>query len=127
MQCSKCGAEIAASTDPAILAADYARVVRELEESRQQQAATGEILAIISRSPADLQPVLGAVAASAARLCEAIDASIFRVDGERLRLVAHHGPIPYDRPVSEFTLPLVRGTVNGRAVLDQCTVHVADL
>jgi GAF domain-containing protein len=126
MQCSKCGAEIAPSTDPAILAADYPRVLRELEEAHQQQAATGEILGIISRSPTDLQPVLDAVAESAARLCEAFDATIYRLDGDRLRLFAHHGPIPSGQ-VGEFTVPLVRATANGRAVLDQRTVHVADL
>ena len=126
MHCPKCDAQIPLSADPAILSADHARVVRELEESRQQQAATGEILGIISRLPTDLQPVLDAVAESAARLREALDASIFRVDGDRLRLIAHHGPIPQG-PVGEFTLPVVRGTVNGRAVLDQRTVQVADL
>jgi GAF domain-containing protein/anti-sigma regulatory factor (Ser/Thr protein kinase) len=126
MHCPKCDAQILLSAEPAILAADYARVVRELEESHQQQVATGEILGIISRSPSDVQPVLDAVAESAARLCEAIDASIWRADGDRLRLVAHHGQIPHV-PVSEFTIPLVRGTVNGRAALDQRTVHVADL
>src|SRR5262245_54339845 len=117
MQCSNCGAEIAASTDPDILAAENARLVEELAESSQQQAATSETLGITSRSPSDLQPGLDAVAASAARLCEALDASIFRVDGDRLRLVAHHGPIPFG-PVGEFTLPLV-GTINGRVVLEQ--------
>ena len=127
MQSSKRGAEIAASTDPAILAADYARVVRELAESRQQQAATGEILGIISRAPTDLQPVLDAVAESAARVCEAFDAVIYRVGDDRLRLVAHHGPIPPLGPVGEFTIPIVRGSLTGRAVLDARTMHVADL
>jgi GAF domain-containing protein len=101
-------------------------VVREPEDARQQQAATSEILGIISRSPTDLRPVLDAVAGSAARLCEALDASIWRLNGDRLRLVAHHGPI-HQGPVGESTIPLVRGKVNGRAVLDQRAVHVADL
>jgi GAF domain-containing protein len=91
---------------------------------RRQQAATTDILSIISRSPTDHQAVLDAVAESAARLCEATDASMFRVDGHRLRLIAHHGPIP---DVGERGIPLVRGTINGRAVVYQRTVHIADL
>src|SRR5262249_35320656 len=61
-------------------------------------------------------------AESAARLCEAFDAAIFRRDGERLRLAAHHGPIPI-----RSTVPLIREEVTGRAVMDGRTVHVADL
>src|SRR5262249_10561595 len=56
--------------------------------------------------------------------CEALDATIFRVDGDRLRLIAHHGPIPH---VGEFTVPVARDNVNGRTVLDQRIVHVADV
>jgi two-component system NtrC family sensor kinase len=99
---------------------------RELVEAQDQQAATSEILKVIRRSPSDVQPVFDAVATSTARLCEALDAAIFRRDGDRLRLVAHHGPIPIG-PIGEFTFPLVRGTFNGRAVLDGRPVHVADV
>ena len=44
---------------------------------------------MIASSPTDLQPVMDAVAESAARVCGATDAAIFRLEGERLRLVAH--------------------------------------
>jgi GAF domain-containing protein len=94
----------------------------ELVEAREQQAATSEILRVISSSPTDLQRVFAEIATSAARLCDAYDAVIRQVDGEVLRRVAHHGPIP----VSD-TLRLSRGVQNGRAVLDRRTIHVADL
>jgi GAF domain-containing protein len=99
---------------------------RELQEALQQQAATGEILRAISRSPTDLESVLGAIAESAARLLGVADAEIFmRVEGDVLRLVAGHGP---SRQLSVgHELPINRNLVVGRAVLDRTTVHVPDL
>src|SRR5262245_62991993 len=67
---------------------------RELAEAREQQAATAGILAAISGSPADLRLVFAEIAASAARLCDGIDAVIVQLDGDTLTRVAHHGQIP---------------------------------
>ena len=101
-----------------------AEALKREAEAREQQTATAEILRVISSSPTDVQPVFAAVLRSAARLCDALDASIFQVDGDGLRLVAHEGPIP-SHPVGEF--PLIRGTTVGRAVLDRRTIHVPDV
>src|SRR5215472_3142126 len=80
---------------------------RELAEAREQQAATAEILRVISNAPMDLQVVFAEIAASAALLCDAYDAGIAQVEGDDiLRVVAHHGPIP---PRSPGTYPLTRG------------------
>jgi GAF domain-containing protein len=97
-----------------------------LTEALEQQTATSEILRVISSSPTDIQPVLDALAQSAVRLCDSFDAIIFRVDTDALRLVAHHGPIPYGS-IGEFTIPLGPGSVSGRSIIEHQTIQVTDL
>src|SRR4030095_734066 len=67
---------------------------REIREGAEQQAATSDILRMIASSPADLQSVLDAIAESAAKLCDAADAVLWRVDGDFFRLASHFGRIP---------------------------------
>jgi GAF domain-containing protein/anti-sigma regulatory factor (Ser/Thr protein kinase) len=117
--------------DQAVIAIENARLIheqqarnRDLTEALEQQTATSEILRVISSSPTDLQPVMDAIAENAARLCDSVDAQIFRVEENVLRLVASHGSIPIFR--RDEDRPIIRGLAMGRAVIDREAVHVQD-
>ena len=92
--------------DQAVIALENVRLFQELKESLEQQTATSEILGVIASSPTDVQPVLDAIAESAARLCDARDAMIDRVDGNVLRTCSAYGQMP----MAESRRPLTRGT-----------------
>jgi signal transduction histidine kinase len=62
-------------------------------------------------------------AESAARLCEAEDAVIFRVVGDQHQRVAKYGCIP----APDFPVPVTRGFPGGRAIVDRQIVHIHDL
>ena len=108
----------------AVIAIENVRLFQELKESLEQQTATSEILGVIASSPTDIQPVLDTIAESAARVCNANDASIRLAEGNMLRLAAHHGPIPF---FTATELPIDRDSVAGRALVDRQLIHIDDL
>ena len=126
--------------DQAVIAIENVRLLTELQEKNraltqahaqvtealEQQTATAEILRVIASSPTDLQPVMEAVAANAARVCGATDSSIFSLEGEHLRLVARYGSRPRAMAIGD-TVPVSRDTIVGRVVGDRRTIHVEDI
>src|SRR5262249_61322863 len=67
---------------------------RELAEALEQQAATSEVLRVISSSPGELEPVFQAMLANAVRICEAKFGNLYLCEGDAFRTVALHGATP---------------------------------
>ncbi len=99
---------------------------RELSEALDHQTVTSEILRVISSSPTDQEPVMRAVVENAARLCEAQNAQIFRIEGDSMRLVARYGPVQSTLEEGQAR-PITRGSVSGRVILDRLAIHVHDV
>ena len=101
----------------------------ELSETLRQQTAAGEILKAISSSPTDVQPVFQAIAQNAVVLCDALFGAVFRFDGERLHMIAHHNLTPEVLGVLNGLYPMrpSREQATGRAILGGALVHIQDV
>src|SRR5262249_32868556 len=99
---------------------------RQVSETLARQTAISEVLRVIAESPTDPTGVLQAIVDTAARLCEARNVSINRVVGDEIERVANstRGSDPLEIGTRR---PLVRGSLNGRAILERRTIHHEDI
>jgi adenylate cyclase len=120
-------AEPPADLDRALAAALAART-RELSEALERQAATSEVLRIISNSPGELEPVFNAMLERATRICDARFGVLYRFDGEAYCADAMLG-VP-DALAAELQRGPMRPTADsgvGHLTRTKQTVHIVDV
>src|SRR3954453_4432998 len=102
----------------------------ELVIAREQQAATGEILHIISRMGpgSKAEPVLEAIVATAARLCgaEFALAHLLKEDGRYHTVASNKADAALVKYAVEHPMLPSRGSLTGRTAFEGRTIHVED-
>jgi GAF domain-containing protein len=126
--CEACGTPLTAnpSGPPA---SSFSELTSALSEAREQQAAAAEILGVISRSPADVQPVFDTIVKNVVRLCDAVHSVVFRVDEGRIDLAAHHNipPDGLEELRRRYPAPLSVNTGSAQAARERAVVQISDV
>jgi GAF domain-containing protein len=122
--------------DQAVIAIENVRLFKELEarnnalrEALERQTATAEILAVISSSPTDAQPVFEVIAERALRLCGAWSTAVWRVDGDLVRVMSAHGGAPGSDQYIRTREPTRLDTSHfmGRSIHERRVIEVFDV
>jgi len=112
----------------AVIAIENVRQFREVQTRLEREAATGEILQVISQSRSDTGPVFDAIIENASRLCKAPLAFLSIADEARTRVTipaalgerAQKILTRFDQPIDATHLIAVRPIVDGKVI------HIAD-
>ena len=101
---------------------------RQLAEAAEQQAATAEILKVISSSPNDIRPVFDTIVRSAVRLLGAYQGGIFRFDGELVHVaaLASLNPEAEERLRQRFPQAPNPHTGSGRVIVEKRVFQIPD-
>src|SRR5437764_13643995 len=108
---------------------EAAQLALELGEARERQAATSEVLSLISDAPTDLLPVFDRIVRNAARLCQSVLSAVYRRDGEHVHLVAHDqfSPESVAAVRKAYPAPLTSQNLISVAIRERRVVHVPDV
>ena len=127
----------------AVIAMENARLLTELRqrtdelagrnseygERIEQQAATIDVLKVMSASPGDTQPVFDLIVNRARAFCEADQATVALLDGEMLHLQAQMGGTQASARsyAAQFPRPVDTTSLFGRAILARDAVQTQDV
>ena len=103
-----------------------ARLTRELNEAREQQTATSQVLQVVSSFAGELDPVFQAILANATRICEAKHGTLFLFADGAFQPVAAHGAsaaLAFER----LSVEPAPGTGLGRMVSTKAAIQIADV
>jgi transcriptional regulator with GAF, ATPase, and Fis domain len=108
---------------------EVARFHRERDEALEREAATFEVLRLISKSPGNLELVFRSILENATRICEAKFGVLTLREGDALRVVAiHNAPPAYvELRTREPFLKLIPGTALANAVATKRASQTVDV
>ncbi|HTF76086.1 MAG TPA: ATP-binding protein [Bradyrhizobium sp.] len=108
---------------------EAAQLALELQEARERQAATAEVLSLIADAPTDLLQVFDRIVRNAARLCQSVLSAVYRRDGEHVHLVAHDqfSPESVAAVRKAYPAPLTSNNLISVAIRERRVVHEPDV
>jgi signal transduction histidine kinase len=108
---------------------DVARLTLELQEARERQAATSEVLSLIADAPTDLLPVFDRIVKNAARLCQSVLSAVYRREGDQVHLVAYDqfSPESVAAVRKAYPAPLTSKNLISVAIRERRVVHEPDV
>jgi GAF domain-containing protein len=109
---------------------EVARLTRELNDALERQAATAEILRLISSSPTGVQPVFDAIVRNFVLLCGSVFGTIYTFDGELVHFAGSYGFSPEQLQATSTKYPVRlddRSVLSSRAILAKVPLHIEDI
>ena len=116
--------------DQAVIAIENARLFNETKEALERQTATADILAVISASPTDVQPVFQAIAERARILCKAHIGATTRLEGDVVHMAGVSGMSEEAEAAMRGMFPVARELAPPnirRSLAEQVLIQIPDV